>query len=221
MTASAQPPAGSSRKRTPRYVREKPEVRRRLLIEAAIRCLGAGGLSAFTIDRICREAKVSRGLINHYFGSKDTLLVRVYETMTAHLAESAQGLPTGTSGSPLDRLKAQIETSFGPTAFDRSQLRAWLALWGELPSNRALQALHRKRYGTYHAGLAEAIAAVADSRGCAVDAEGLALKLIALIDGLWLEWCLDPEVLSAGEAKAACYGLLEAELGPITARIGS
>lgn len=215
MTALAQSPAGSSGKRKPRYAREKPEVRRRLLIEAAIRCLGAGGLSAFTIDRICREAKVSRGLINHYFGSKDALLVRVYETMTVHLAESAPDLPAGASGSPFDRLKAQIEASFDPAAFDRSQLKAWLALWGELPTNRALQALHRKRYGAYRSSLAEAIAAVAKAGGRAVDAEGLALKLIALIDGLWLEWCLDPKVLSADAAKAACYGLLEAELGPI------
>lgn len=215
MTGFTQPPATGRRERGPRYVREKPEVRRRLLIEAAIRCLGAGGLSAFTIDRICREARVSRGLINHYFGSKDALLVRVYETMTAHLAESRRDPPSGAAGSPVDQLKAQIEVSFDPSVFDRSQLKAWLALWGELPTNRQLQALHRKRYAAYRAALAAAIVAVAKARGRAVDAKGLALKLIALIDGLWLEWCLDPKVLSAEHAKAACYGLLEAELGPI------
>ena len=42
---------------------------------------------AFTIDRICREAKVSRGLINHYFKSKDDLLVAAYEAMTDYLPE--------------------------------------------------------------------------------------------------------------------------------------
>lgn len=205
----------SGAKRAPRYAREKPEVRRRQLVEAAIRCLGAGGMTGFTIDRICREAKVSRGLVNHYFGSKDALLVQVYETMTEYLAEAARGRPAEAAAGPSAHLNALIGASFDPAAFDRSKLKAWLTLWGELSTNRQLQALHRKRYTAYRGGLVRAISAIADQRRRPVDAKGLALRLIALIDGLWLEWCLDPKVLSPEEAKAACYDLLESDLGPI------
>jgi hypothetical protein len=28
--------------------------------------------------------------------------------------------------------------------------------------------------------------------------------VIALIDGFWLEWCLDPKSFTAAEAEAAC-----------------
>ena len=60
-----------------RFSRESPEIRRQLLIEAAERCLAEHGIQGFTIDRICREAKVSRGLISHYFAGKDDLLAAV------------------------------------------------------------------------------------------------------------------------------------------------
>ena len=45
-------------------------------------------------------------------------------------------------------------------------------------------------------------------RGKAVDARRAALTIIALIDGFWLEWCLDPKGFTAGEAEAACLGFV-------------
>ena len=50
-------------------------------VEAGLTCLAKGGITAFTVDNICREAKASRGLIAHHFGSKDALLAAVYATM--------------------------------------------------------------------------------------------------------------------------------------------
>lgn len=56
-----------AKKSPPRFSREQADVRRSMLIEAATRCLSVGGIGAFTVDRICKEAGVSRGLINHHF----------------------------------------------------------------------------------------------------------------------------------------------------------
>jgi len=55
----------------PKYRRELPDVRRGMLIAAAMECLARDGIQGFTIDRTCKQAGVSRGLINHYFDSKD------------------------------------------------------------------------------------------------------------------------------------------------------
>ena len=48
-----------------------------------------------------------------------------------------------------------------------------------------------------------------------MDAEALTLMFISLVDGLWLERCIDPGRLSGEAARAACHGLLEAFLGPL------
>lgn len=200
-----------------RYTREAPQVRRRLLIEAATRCLEKGGIQAFTIDRIRREAGVSRGLISHHFAGKDDLLVAVYqavlyETMTQHITHLA-AMPR--DAPALHRLRALVDTSFLPETFERYNFLVWLALWGEIAKNPRLRTVRREHYETRRHHLAAEIADVAAGRNLTVDASGLAGSFIALLDGLWLEWCQDGEVVSPRQARAACWDLLESKLGPL------
>src|SRR5262245_37917507 len=114
----------------PRYVRETAEVRRRLLVEAAVRCISRGGIAAFTIDQVVKEAEVSRGLINHHFDSKDDLLIAVYEYMTDTLSNGAHDALARDSIEPEKRLAMLIEDSFSSDVFNRPNLMVWLALWG-------------------------------------------------------------------------------------------
>lgn len=208
-----------SKSRTARFTREAPDVRRRQLIEAATRCIAEGGIAAFTVDRISKEAGISRGLINHYFPSKDDLLIAVYETslyqtVTSHIAK----LKTAPrQAGPEQRLSMIVEATFHPSYFTEPRLLVWLALWGEVATNPKLQAAHRELYDAYRAALAREIASVAANRNRSVDAPALARSFIALFDGLWLEWCLDSRVVSPEDARLACYDLLEAKLGPLQA----
>ena len=189
-----------------------------MLIDAATRCLSEGGIAAFTVDRICKEAKVSRGLINHYFPNKDDLLVAIYKaslyaSVNAAIAE-AQKL-TGEKGAkpPELILAAIVDANFSSDYFSKDNLLVWLSLWGEIATNAKLRSTHRKLYASYRQALAQAIDAVAVSRGRQIDAASLARSFIALVDGLWLEWCLDSRAVSAPAARQSCYELLEAQLG--------
>src|SRR5689334_17296328 len=67
------------KKPSPRFKREAPEKRRADLVQAAIRCLSTGGMSAFKMERIAAEAGVSLGLLSHYFTDKNELLREVYQ----------------------------------------------------------------------------------------------------------------------------------------------
>ena len=62
-------------------LRETPDVRRRQLIDAAMRSIAKYGYAGTTIETICDEAKVSRGLINHHFGSKEELIRQSYKAL--------------------------------------------------------------------------------------------------------------------------------------------
>lgn len=207
-------------KKAPRFSREQADVRRSMLIEAATRCLSVGGIGAFTIDRICKEAGVSRGLINHHFESLDGLLVEVYKSslyasVNNQIGEAKRRRAEASGWPPEAALAALVRSNFAPEYFSRENLLIWLSLWGEIAVNARLKAAHRELYDAYRAELAEDIAAVAVERGREVDASALARNFIALVDGLWLEWCLDESVVTPQAAEAAGFEMLEAQVGPL------
>lgn len=207
-------------KAPPRFSREKAEVRRAMLIEAATRRLAQGGIGAFTIDGICKEAGVSRGLVNHYFDGRDGLLVEVYRSslhssLNAQIAEAKHRRAENAGFPPEISLVTLLRSSFSPDYFSRDNLLLWLSLWGEIAVNSRLRAAHRELYQVYRSELAEVIAAVAQKRGRQVDASALARNFVALVDGLWLECCLDRSILTPEAAEAGCFELIESQLGPL------
>ena len=195
--------------RSVKYRRKDSQSRRQDLITAGIRCLSKGGMTNFTIDKICKQAKVSRGLINHHFKTKDELLICIYDNMTTYLVVFDESL------NAEQRLLSLIHDSFDSSSFEKSNLRAWLAIWGEVATHRALKQLHESRYQVYHRNLSQLITNIARNRNLNVDATAIARQLIALIDGLWLEYCLHSEGYSLETAARDCYEFLQLHLGVI------
>ncbi|MFZ1468799.1 MAG: TetR family transcriptional regulator C-terminal domain-containing protein [Paracoccaceae bacterium] len=192
----------------PKYRRYSSAERGAMLIDAGLACLARGGILGFTIDNICREAGVSRGLITHHFKSKDGLLAAIYAEM---YSRSLAVFATDSGHAP--GIADIIEAEFSPDVFNRDTIMIWLALWGEIATNPTLSAEHRKNYAAYLAGVATALRNHAAATGREIDAEKLAVTVISLIDGLWLETCIAPDLMSAESAKAACYQMLEPFLG--------
>jgi len=185
------------------YQRKTAQQRRTELVTAGIACLGKGGMTAFTIDQICKQAGVSRGLINHHFKSKEELLVSIYAQMTDYL------LRDRSADTPRRQIAGFIDSSFDAASFNKSNLRAWLAIWGQVATQPELKSLHQKRYQQYRQQLVAALSAIAADEQIDIDANSVARQLIALIDGLWLEYCLHSEGFSLADARADCYRLLE------------
>lgn len=192
----------------PKYRRYSSDERSAMLIEAGIACLARGGILGFTIDNICREADASRGLITHHFKSKDGLLAAIYVTMynrsLSVFTEDPDRVPF---------IEDVIEAEFHPDVFNRQNITIWLALWGEIVTNPVLGAEHRRQYKEYRDGVADALRQTAAARNRTVDADNLAVMIISLIDGLWIETCIAPDLMSTASAKAACYEVLEPFLG--------
>jgi len=182
-----------------------------MLIEAGLACLARGGIQAFTIDNICREADASRGLVTHHFGSKDGLLAAVYAA--AYRPFLSEVAPEDGSTPDLSHL---VDLAFSDALFSRENLNIWLALWSEIAVNETLQFEHRKHYALYKSSVMKAIEEQAKQHKKNVDAESLAISFIALIDGYWLEQHIDPVGLSPERAKAACRAMFEPILGTLS-----
>ncbi len=200
----------SQRRTTPKYSRLTSDERRAGLVEAALICMARGGVIEFTIDKVCVQAGVSRGLITHHFRSKDGLLVAVYATMYQKSMDAinapSQGLPD---------ITAMIEASFSAEMFNREVLNIWLTLWGEIANNAVLRSEHRRQYATYRNKVTSAIQEIAALRDRVIDADALARSFICLVDGLGLQHCIEPVLMPPEKAKDACYRLLEPLLGAL------
>jgi len=123
----------------------------------------------------------------------------------------------GQDARPGAGLSAIVDATLDPEDFNRDTLKVWLALWGEIASNPTLRKAHRSLYRPYRDSIAREIRRTAEARGIEIDADRLATGYLALIDGLWLEWCLDETVIDRAAARAIATEFLEARLGPIGA----
>ncbi len=167
-------------------------------------CLGKGGIAAFTIDQICREAGVSRGLINHHFKTKEDLLLQIYAFMSKHV------IAAGDEVGPERQLQAIIERSFDESSFSKSKLNAWLSVYGQVSSHAGLQRLYRQRYDDYKKRIERGLTFLAQQQKLDLDSANIARQLIAMIDGLWLEYCLHGEGFTLQDARDDCYRFLHA-----------
>lgn len=184
-----------------KYKRLSPETRASELVQAGLRVLSQGGITAFTIDNISKASGASRGLVGHYFGGKDGLLAACYAAAYAPLLQAI-----AVDKAPLT-LTGLIEELLSERHLRRDSMAIWLALWGEVAVNPVLQAEHLRHYRSYRAVIAQATAHHFGRDAPDATDETLAAALIALLDGIWLESCIAPAEMDLGRARAA-VGLL-------------
>lgn len=193
----------------PKYKRLAPEARAAELVEAGLRVLARGGITAFTLGNICKASGASRGLVGHHFGGKDGLLAACYAAAYAPLLRA---LAAGAAPLPLPLL---IDELLSERQLRPEGLNIWLALWGEIAVNPVLRAEHLRHYRQYHAAIAASISAQGGRAAPSAQDAALATALIALLDGIWVEFSIAPEAMSREGARAAIEALLLAHLGPI------
>lgn len=85
--------------------RLSPEQRREQLLDLGVRLLAHRSLDELSIDLLAEEAGISRGLLYHYFGSKQAF----HEAVVRHAADEliAQTTPP-TDGEPMERLQTSL-----------------------------------------------------------------------------------------------------------------
>lgn len=100
-------------------------LRRRELIDAAIRTIGQRGSLDVTVAQIAHEAGVSPALAHHYFGGKDKLILA---TMRHLLRELGSDLNAAIklAETPSERIATIIAVNFSASQFAQETIAAWL-----------------------------------------------------------------------------------------------
>lgn len=204
----------------PERPRTQPEInafRRRALMEGTIRSMAENGVAGTTVQTICEAAGASRGLIGHYFESKEALVAEAFKYLFESVSEQvrqhvrAQGAKTA-----VERLRAMPVALFSPQVFTRHNRDAFLSFWHEVRFNPLVRKANRELYRSYIRRTETLFEDAAAERELTIDARRAALGLIALSDGLWLGLSIHDQVLSPQQATDHCLLFIEERLTPST-----
>lgn len=183
----------------PGFTRAEPDARRLSLIAATADVLARDGAGGASVRAIALAAGVSPGLIAHHFGGVDALIAATYAHVGEQVATALDAAVAAAGPDPRQRLIAYVEASFAAPIADRTLLATWTAFWGLVIARGEIAALHDAQYARYRDGLETLLA------GCGLHASArrrAAIAIAALVDGLWLELCLSPDLIDADEARA-------------------
>ena len=173
------------------------ETARSRLLEATIRTVEERGRGGATAREIASAAEANLGAIVYYFGSKDELVDQALIAASERWTDSlkANGFAAAAGETVGERFASALGGFMGSLAGNRSLAVAFVEALASAERSPNVQSALRDSY----AGLREA---VAGGNGDGTDAFGLgdeaaesvAGGVVALFDGLLIQWLLEPDL---------------------------
>jgi TetR/AcrR family transcriptional repressor of bet genes len=186
-------------------------VRRKALVDAAMRVIGDHGSLTVTMSEIAKQAGVSPALAHHYFGSKEQLLI---ETVRHHLQRLRDSTVTAmrAAKTPREKLSAVIHVSFHADQFAPETIAAWLAFYAEAQRSEET----RRFLVIYARRLRSNLLANLKALCPREDAERIAEGAAAMIDGLYIRQSLRSAPISIEASIALTEDYINSLLAPLS-----
>jgi TetR/AcrR family transcriptional repressor of bet genes len=186
-----------------------PEIRKPQLVKATMAVIDRVGLHAASIALISKEAGVSTGIINHYFGGKHGLLE---ETMREILRQHSTTITSKLAQIPINahqkRIIAIVDGNFVGFQAENQVAKTWLAFWSYSMHDDKLKRLQHVNERRLLSHLKIELKGLLDAQQADIVAHGIA----ALIDGIWLRGTLNPQGIDADKARAIINDYLDKQL---------
>jgi AcrR family transcriptional regulator len=111
-------------------IRGRRETRIPEILEVAIEVFAAEGNAGFTQRRVAAAAGVRLATLQHYFGTRDSLLLATFQEMSKRLLERFRQLASNEADAPEIRLKALLDETFDTLThvdnlFSRFAIECW------------------------------------------------------------------------------------------------
>jgi len=186
---------------------------RERLLEGAIVCLREKGYARTTSRDLVAASGTNLASIGYHFDSKERLLnIAVGEAFQRWLKPLVALAAEPGPATPLERLQRSLEGVMDTLEENHSLVAACLEAWAQMCRSADLRAEMAATYDDFHRVIAATIReAFAEVGPPDVDADALAALIIALFDGLLVQWQLGPErTPSAERLTAAAQGAIAA-----------
>lgn len=162
-----------------------PLQRRTLIADALMRVAAEQGPEAVSLRQVAAAAGVTTGMVQHYFATKDELMLFALEVVAERIQRRLEALP-GLTSTPVAMLRALLEQLLPLDETRRTEGRLGLAAVAYAASHPAVAQVVRESsaglrdyIGQYLRGLGEV-----GELPAGLDPEATAIVLVALVDGL-------------------------------------
>lgn len=180
-------------------------LRREQLIEATIDTIAKYGFRKTTLSQVAKQAKLSQGIVNFYFKTKDGLLLETLKFLAEEYEATWRRAVAASGPDPVAALNAIIETDLGREVCNRRKVPVWVAFWGEARSQPQFRKFCSLLADDYLAQTRRIITRIMEQGGHdQLDAGAIAHGLNSMINGLWLDLMIDPKHFDREAAKRAC-----------------
>ena len=178
--------------------------RQQSLLSAAMKTVARFDIHGATVERICAEAGASRGLIAHYYESKEALLLAALEDWFKTAFALKKEISNNGSLSAEQKLRQISGSSFNSPAYSWENAAAWQAFTNASRHDPAYARAIRSASRNVRKLRIPLFEQAAKDRKINIDAEFSAKGLYALEDGLWSSLATGKDDLKISEARKAC-----------------
>ena len=176
------------------------EIRRRQIVDAAIRVMAEKGWNETSIDEITREAGVSRGLVSYHFKDKADLLSGVL-ARCQQASMDVGAIAAREARDPVERFRVVIRATIALTRDDPTIYEIFLHFMASGRAHPELGEQIRDAYRGFRGAWARSIRNGQDQGLFRndIDADAAAAREIGAITGMALQGLLEPGSFSFEE----------------------
>ncbi|MBI5116103.1 TetR family transcriptional regulator C-terminal domain-containing protein [Candidatus Poribacteria bacterium] len=169
--------------------------RREQIVEALFQCLVDNGHEKISVKDIARRAGLHYGVIHYYFKSKDEIISALADYIISRYDGMLQERTRG-AHSAWERIHMVIAVLVDESIFNREMNRVFYNLVQMAFERKAVSASLRKLLRVYRDILAGVIKeGIESGEFIRQDAGESASLMVALIEGMALQWVIEPKAL--------------------------
>lgn len=163
------------------------------LTQAAFELFVIRGYHATSLETISSKAGLTKGSVYFYFGSKEKLVLQMFDVLRKDLVDGLVATLRNPVGNHVDRIIRYIHegADFGAERPNELLFMIQMAIEFARQDNDIAKAI-KELYGDVHKAVEEVVqeAQAAGAMSSDIDARSFASMIVAVHDGMMLEWHL-------------------------------
>lgn len=175
----------------------KPDVaaeRKEQIVRATVDCITKHGYHHFSMQDVARTAGVSKGIIHYYFLNKDDLMMSVLDRVAGDI-EKVLVKDMSVIDDPVEKMKIFVKVSFDIVRGTKEYYQVNMDFWTQINQKKEVREVISRHYAKFRDTCASVIReGISKGAFRQVEPNLFASYVIAVIDGLSLQWLFDEQV---------------------------